>query len=180
MSADPRLRQLFEEEPLHWGLRGDPYLWEALGQRLENESWPETEADLLGRLQALFGEITGGDADGTEPFYVDHLAHGGMSSGHISPEFWRDMGFPHLLSRYADLNQMPPKPAPNEKSAMGWLQWLIVGILLVSGFFLAVYLWQNRADLPMTVKEAREAQEAKERSEKIQELIDKRGDVKPE
>jgi hypothetical protein len=180
MSADSRLRQLFEESPLHWGLRGDPYLWEALSQRLAEEVWPKTEAELLARLRALFEELSGGNLDGSEPIYADHLAHGGMSSGLVSPDFWRDVGFPHLLDRYVQLNPVPFEPPPAQSSPSSWVEGTIIGFLLISGVFVAVYLWQNRADLPLTVKEAREAQEAKERAEAIHQTLQKRGDVKPE
>jgi molybdenum cofactor cytidylyltransferase len=35
-----------------------------------------------------------------DSFYVERYGHGGMSSGLVSPEFWRDTAVPLLLARH--------------------------------------------------------------------------------
>ena len=48
---------------------------------------------------------------------MEPFAHGGMSSGAISGEFWREKGFPLIVSRFEkSVEQQTEKPYdPNEK-----------------------------------------------------------------
>jgi molybdenum cofactor cytidylyltransferase len=85
-----------------WGLRGDPYLWRAMAKRLGAAPLPASTASLVALLEASFAEITGHSMDAEQPFRIESLAHGGMSSGGISPDFWRRIALPLLLERYGE------------------------------------------------------------------------------
>lgn len=94
--------QLFETEPLQWGLRGDPYLWAEMRNHFSSILLPATVSELEARIEEAFKFLTGHSlAEGRE-FYVSRYAHGGMSSGMVSPEFWRNDALPLLRSRYVE------------------------------------------------------------------------------
>lgn len=94
------ISQLFEDKPTQWGLRGDPHLWEEMRIRLELIPMPEISADLERILRSVFMELTGGRWDSFESVFVARYDKGGISSGMVSPEFWKDEAIPLLLSRY--------------------------------------------------------------------------------
>jgi molybdenum cofactor cytidylyltransferase len=87
---------------MSWGLRGDPFLWRAMAVRLGEAPLPASSAVLAGMLEASFAEITGHSLDSEHAFRIESLAHGGMSSGGISPDFWRRVALPLLLERYRE------------------------------------------------------------------------------
>lgn len=97
-----RLSALFRKKPTQWGLRGDPYLWKDMTKTLNSVPWPETERDFVDLLERTFAQLTG-DVLSTnrDSIYVAQYAHGGMSNGQVSPEFWREKAFPLLRRRYA-------------------------------------------------------------------------------
>ncbi|MEU2004534.1 hypothetical protein ACH47B_26385 [Rhodococcus sp. NPDC019627] len=92
---------LFEEQPEHWGLRGDPYAWEALREHLTGVPIPGEDAALEGLLLTAFTSVVGVDllTEPAENVYREEFAHGGMSSGHVSLQLWRDCLLPLLVSR---------------------------------------------------------------------------------
>jgi molybdenum cofactor cytidylyltransferase len=102
MAADRRIEELFEEPPETWGLRGDPYLWTEMRLRLGEEPLPPGAAELRQRLEREFLALTGKEITTPEQFYVEAFAHGGLSSGYISPQFWRDVAIPKLLASQAE------------------------------------------------------------------------------
>jgi hypothetical protein len=89
---------LFKVEPQQWGLRGDPYLWKDLARVFEVVPLPESADRLKAMLEAAFLALTAHFVTDSEMFFVERYAHGGMSSGHIDPKFWRQKGLPLLLS----------------------------------------------------------------------------------
>ena len=93
------LRDTVEPEPDQWGLRGDPYLWQELKEQLGMAPAPDTEQELvalLGRtIKGLLGEPFTMDGQ----YFVDRFAHGGMSSGWVSGEWWLVKGIPLLVKR---------------------------------------------------------------------------------
>ncbi|MCR8694384.1 hypothetical protein NWP13_17730 [Rhodococcus pyridinivorans] len=93
--------QLFAEEPEHWGLRGDPYVWGALREHLAGVSLPDDEATLKESLLAAFTAVVGSDlrTELADRVYREEFAHGGMSSGHVHLPTWRDSLIPLLVSR---------------------------------------------------------------------------------
>ncbi|ROT98626.1 hypothetical protein [Histidinibacterium lentulum] len=92
--------QLFDEEPGQWGLRGDPFLWRDLRQTLGTTGLPACEADLRHVLEAAFREATGEALSTCDAVLVERFAKGGMSSGQVSGDFWRNRGLPLVLERY--------------------------------------------------------------------------------
>jgi hypothetical protein len=86
--------QLFEEEPLQWGLRGDPYLWRAMHARFFLIPLPSFASNLDEQIEQAFQTLTGHALSTPAAFHVLEFAHGGMSNGAISPEFWREKALP--------------------------------------------------------------------------------------
>ena len=98
---------LFSPEPSQWGLRGDPYLWREMAEQFQGVPLPETSRELLFVLEEAFLKLTGHPVSYPEHFRLDRHAHGGMSSGGIATEFWRERGIPLLLSRYVAQQGIP-------------------------------------------------------------------------
>jgi hypothetical protein len=96
---------LFDPEPETWGLRGDPYLWRALRKRLADETMPASPDQVASLLRRVFQELTGSDvaSDPAEHIYCEQYAHGGMSSGMISLDTWRQQLMPTLVQRAGTL-----------------------------------------------------------------------------
>lgn len=96
-----RIGDLFRDEPDQWGSRGDPWLWRALGERFRVVSLPATRGALEAQLRWAFVAEVGramSDRVGTG-VYVERFAHGGMSSGFVSPTWWSTSGVPLLVRR---------------------------------------------------------------------------------
>ncbi len=90
---------LFRDEPPHWGLRGDPFLWADLARRLSTVTCPESPEAARAIIEGAFAELTGCPVYRSDPLYVGRYNLGGMSGGHVCPEFWRDTAIPLLLHR---------------------------------------------------------------------------------
>lgn len=112
--------ELFEEQPEHWGLRGDPYAWEALRQHLVGVPVPDDDAALEGLLGTAFASVVGVDLriEPGENVYRDEFAHGGMSSGHVCLSTWRERLIPLLVSRALRTRAAGARPSPRRKC--GW------------------------------------------------------------
>ena len=97
--------ELFEPPPAQWGLRGDPHLWRAMSEHLAETELPGTSAEAGRLLHLTFAELTGVDlaADRSQSVYREQYAHGGMSSGMICLDTWRQELMPLLLERAAGL-----------------------------------------------------------------------------
>ncbi|AWZ25101.1 hypothetical protein CEJ39_13710 [Rhodococcus pyridinivorans] len=93
--------QLFVEEPVSWGLRGDPSVWAALRQHLAGLPLPDNEVALEESLLTAFTAVVGVDlrTESVDRVYRQESAHGGMSSGHVSLPLWQDDLIPLLVSR---------------------------------------------------------------------------------
>jgi hypothetical protein len=95
--------ELFADQPDCWGLRGDPYVWKALQERLSGLPVPDEEQALDDLLVEAFNAVVGVDlrneSVGGWGVYREEFAHGGMSSGHVSLKAWRDRLIPLLVSR---------------------------------------------------------------------------------
>ncbi|MBD9654657.1 hypothetical protein IB239_07520 [Pseudomonas sp. PDM12] len=95
------LSDLFQPEPISWGCRGDPYLWQEMSEVLATQPLPSSEAQLAEILEATFERLVGLPIIGQESsVFIERHAHGGMSSGHISLVFWRETALPLFLARY--------------------------------------------------------------------------------
>ena len=94
------LRDLFEQESDQWGLRGDRYLWKELKEQLRVALAPDTEHELVALLGQTIKELVGEPLTMEGQLYVERFAHGGMSSGRVSGEWWLVKGIPLLVARW--------------------------------------------------------------------------------
>ncbi len=94
---DNDLSLIFERRPWQWGLRGDPYMWDDLQSRCMGKSADMDEYDLAHMVFDFFEETTGEALSMDSRPYVEKYAHGGMSSGGLSGEFWISKGIPMLV-----------------------------------------------------------------------------------
>lgn len=93
---------LFEPEPITWGFRGDPDVWQALRAQLVTVEPPSRMADAVELLRAAFVEVVGvdlGEDPTVEYVHRPEFAHGGMSGGMISLDAWRQTLMPMLEER---------------------------------------------------------------------------------
>lgn len=92
---------LFSPEPMRWGLRGDPWVWQAMCDHLTGTYLPPTLAEVEAMLYAAFNRLVGIDlATALEAsVYRQEFAHGGMSSGGIHLNTWRIDLIPLLIDR---------------------------------------------------------------------------------
>ena len=93
------MNQIFIKHPKQWGLRGDPLLWAELEAYFQVNELPKSVADFKSRLKILIQQLTSCDLDSNDSVHVPRYDTGGMSSGHVSPEFWRDIAIPLLCKR---------------------------------------------------------------------------------
>lgn len=92
--------------PDPWGLRGDPFAWQALEAEVTARGLPSSPEEAAGWLSEGFETVVGADlAVDREPeaVLVDRFAHGGMSSGYVHLQSWRDRFIPTLNSRVEEL-----------------------------------------------------------------------------
>jgi hypothetical protein len=96
------LGQLFAEEPMPWGLRGDPYLWRAMAEQFADTALPASAEALEQLIVEAFARLTGKPLSTPGHFFVEPFAHGGLSSGQVSTDFWRHSALPLLRARWAE------------------------------------------------------------------------------
>lgn len=95
------MADLFDPEPGRWGLRADPWVWQAMRDHLGDTYLPPTLGEAEAMLYAAFNRIVGVDI-ATEPepsVYRAEFAHGGPSSGHVHLDTWRAELLPLLIDR---------------------------------------------------------------------------------
>ena len=113
-----KLSALFDPEPARWGLRGDPYLWRALRERLAGTDLPASLSEVTTILHTAFTQLAGANLTGEtlSSVHREQYAHGGMSSGMISLEAWREDLMPVLLERASQLLRGLPAATGNAQS----------------------------------------------------------------
>jgi hypothetical protein len=94
------ISEIFEEEPIQWGLRGDPWLWRELRFKFESVPMPETSVALKELIEIEYELCTGHSISYKKNFGIKRFNHGGMSGGGINPDFWIKKGIPLLVSRH--------------------------------------------------------------------------------
>lgn len=100
------LSSIFDEKPWQWGGRGDPYLWEELSLQFKEIDLPNTEEEFRTIFMDKYREITNVSLDDNNDVFIERFSHGGMSSGMISYEFWRERALPLLIERYNFLKEL--------------------------------------------------------------------------
>lgn len=100
-AAVVKMAELFDPEPERWGLRGDPHVWRALRDHLSGTEVPASVDEAVSLLRVAFSELMGVDlvANAESSVYHEEFAHGGMSSGRVSLDAWRDRMLPLLAER---------------------------------------------------------------------------------
>lgn len=106
MSNPKKVSLLFKERPDRWGLRGDPYLWEEMENELSDINLPNKINQFTTLIEATFEKITGFPISFRDNFFIKKYGHGGMSSGYISPGFWREEALPLLQKRYKNIRRL--------------------------------------------------------------------------
>ncbi len=96
MAETRYLSELFNIQPPHWGLQGNPLLWEDMKQFFSSVPFPYNASCLVEDVKRLFREKTGKDLEnGARPYVADYERDG--SSGMISGRFWLKTAIPLLL-----------------------------------------------------------------------------------
>ena len=92
-----------EPRPSPWGLRGDPILFDAMCAVFAGHPLPANAEGLQYFYLKTFEKLTGADlTDAPDHIPVDWTKreNGGMSSGLVSRDYWRDRMLPELLRRF--------------------------------------------------------------------------------
>jgi hypothetical protein len=93
---------LFDPEPLQWGLRGDPWVWRALSAHLSGMYLPPSMGEVEMLLYASFDRVVRIEL-ATEPapwvFRPEFANDPGLSSGNVHLETWRSTLLPLLIDR---------------------------------------------------------------------------------
>ena len=71
MQTQKILSEIFQNEPVRWGLRGDPFLWREMKTTLEDHEYPETEEQLTRLLEQTYQQLTGASLSSREPKFVE-------------------------------------------------------------------------------------------------------------
>lgn len=101
-----RFSALFKPPPDQWGLRGDPFLWRAMARSLSKSPFPTREDQLIALIETTYERLVGSrlpdesSVSDEDSIFVKRYARGGMSSGQVSPKFWRCSAMPLLCSRF--------------------------------------------------------------------------------
>lgn len=93
------IAELMRERPDTWGLRGDPHLWDEMERSFMSVPLPEDRAGLERLMQQCFEDNAGIPLEYEGEHFVPRFDTVGMSSGHVSPAFWRTIAIPLLLER---------------------------------------------------------------------------------
>jgi hypothetical protein len=101
--------EIFEIHPEHWGLRGDPYLWEDLKEFFSNIPLPYSVERFKKSFHIFYKLTSGYEIKAGEKFYIPGYDEGGMSGGMIHSSFWLEEGLPLLISRLEEANKIYEK-----------------------------------------------------------------------
>lgn len=104
MDRKTMISDLFSPRPSKWGLRGDPFLWDLLCEDAANNPLEPTFERCLAVIDHHFERRVGVSIHlSRNEVYLDGLAHGGMSSGTICPDFWTRRAPLHWRTGYTKL-----------------------------------------------------------------------------
>ena len=97
------LSVLFVERPQKYGYRGDYYFWEYLKQYFSQHAEFAERKYIEEVIKQQFKKLSGVELTADAMPYVQELAHGGMSSGYRSGDFWLKTAIPLLQARFDKL-----------------------------------------------------------------------------
>lgn len=103
MKPSRTIASLFEGRPFRWGLRGDPFLWQEMCTYFDETPLPASTRELAAHIEEAIASLTGHPLSESEPFLIERFSHGGMSSGMVSPQYWREKAIPLLQERFDGL-----------------------------------------------------------------------------
>jgi hypothetical protein len=92
----------FDNPPIQWGLRGDPFLWNEMRTKIDTVNAPTTAKEFEDLLHKLFAELTGEKAKPGRNIFVPRYDLGGMSRGLVSSDFWLERGFHLIIQRFKE------------------------------------------------------------------------------
>lgn len=99
-----KLSVIFDPEPKRWGFRGDPYFWRHLKRRVSGVELPVDPDKLERFIRKEYYELSGTKLTDNSIAVVDEFAHGGMTSGGLSGEYWTKYAIPLLKERLDEAN----------------------------------------------------------------------------
>lgn len=135
---------IMEPTPDRWGLRGDPFFWEELRQHFDKIPMPYDEWNLKLDIYRLFSQVTNGEWLSKAGYvFVAKYAHGGMSSGKLCGDFWRDEAIPLLMERYHNWVYQHTGTFTKE---IGGLEYRYVAEKREGCYFLRLQRWQEESD----------------------------------
>ena len=97
-----KISALFENQPRQWSLRGDRFLWQEIAETIGELPLPATEIQFIELLNITFDRLVGYPITHQQDIFIKRYAHGGMSSGYVCLQFWREKVFPLLQARYLE------------------------------------------------------------------------------
>ena len=100
-----KLSVIFDPEPDSWAFRGDPYFWRFLKKRVSGVDLPVDPAALERFIRKEHYRLSGTRLTPGSVAAVKEFAHGGMTSGGLSGEFWTKYAIPLLKERLEKANE---------------------------------------------------------------------------
>lgn len=96
-----KLISILEKDIGSWGLRGDPYLWEELVDRLKTKPTPKNIYLFYELITTEITELLGQTLEKGKDIHIKRYESQGSSSGYVSSDFWINDGIPRLLQLFA-------------------------------------------------------------------------------
>lgn len=97
---------LFDPIPNGWGSRGDLFLWREMTTAFNHVPIPECAEEVLAIVSAQFRVMTGASFEAGKDVQVERFKRGGMSSGWVCSQFWRESLIPLLQQRARLLHEI--------------------------------------------------------------------------
>ncbi len=91
---------MFFERPQKYGYRGDYYFWEYLKQYFSEHPELSKKDDIKKTIMQQFKQLSHVELTADAMPCVHEFAHGGMSSGFLSGDFWLNKAIPLLEDRF--------------------------------------------------------------------------------
>jgi len=73
MVKNMKVSEIFENEPTQWGLRGDPFLWREMKEKLKDTEMPSSAKELQQLIEATYKAATGHPISYQKHFTVERF-----------------------------------------------------------------------------------------------------------